>query len=149
MYTTQYLIQLSCFTIGPIRKPPPHGFQSTVPTASNSSTLKTTSLMSKAKLGSTARPVSTATVGSTATLEFTAKLGSRKVHAYLSVVLLLIYTKHLTRSLPSPYYRMHFSSTHTVKLGTSCTRLWEALMPPPFSQGVFRYFKDSFSAAFH
>lgn len=105
--------------------------------------------MSKAKLGSTARPVSTATVGSTATLEFTAKLGSRKVHAYLSVVLLLIYTKHLTRSLPSPYYQMHFSSTHTVKLGTSCTRLWEALMPPPFSQGVFRHFKDSFSAAFH
>lgn len=52
--------------------------------------------MSKAKLGSTARLVSTATVGSTATLEFKATLGSRKVHAYLSVVRLLIYTKHLT-----------------------------------------------------
>ena len=103
-----YLIQLSCFTIGPIRKPPLHGFQSTVPTASNSSTLKTTSLMSKAKLGSTA------TVGSTATLELKATLGSRKVHAYLSVVLLLIYTKHLTRSLPLPYYQMYFSSTQTV-----------------------------------
>lgn len=130
---TQYLKQLPCFTIGPIRKPLLHGFQSsTVPTASNSSTLKTTSLMSKAKLGSTA------------TLASTTTLGSRKVYACLSVVHLLIGTKHLTH-----YHCVIIkciSVSHTVKLGTSCTRLWEAPIPPLPS--VFRYFKDSFSAAF-